>query len=68
MKLVTDGERFAIRKGGWFTRYQYRDIHSDYWWCDPDLVIKYCWGEEQEIRTIFEEMKTQRKRKEWVVK
>lgn len=67
MKLVTDGERFAIRCGGWFSPYYYYDDSRKTWWSCPDIVFDNCWYTELNARQILAELKAKRKRKEWVV-
>lgn len=67
MKLVTDGERFAIRKFSFFCGYVYYDLANGFWWKDRDYVNQYCWDTEEKTRRAYAYLMSKKKRKEWVV-
>ena len=46
--IVTDGEKYAIRKFKLVIGWQYFDIHYlNYWWI-RDYDLKYCWTRSEE--------------------
>lgn len=68
MNLVTDGDRFAIRKHSEFwDGYVYFGLYHGYWWHSKECVKQYCWGDEKRARKVFEYLNRRNNRKEWVV-
>jgi hypothetical protein len=56
VKLVTDGEKWAIERRHWLLRIrQLVDLDHPYvWWFRRDgMSIKRCWGDERYVKALF---------------
>ncbi len=52
MRIVTDGELFAIEKGWIFKRYF--DLKAyPFWWSSDDEYFNDCWGSRQQVEKRF---------------
>jgi hypothetical protein len=58
MKLITDGEKWAIRKWSWFWwGYEYFDLATPgLWWTKHQGYFGDCWADEKKARQWFRRM------------
>lgn len=66
MRIVTDGKKYAVKKGWIDTRFLSLKSDDDYWWSYPTYVEKYCWGTLEEAQSAMERAKSKEcVRKHW---
>jgi hypothetical protein len=60
MKIVTDGEKYAIQTGWWFFK-EYIDLYDQQYSFKPcSRFEKFCWGTKEQVIEVYEKL---RKRK-----
>ena len=57
MKLVTDGEKWSIRKGWWFFRVFYDMKTEGFWWSRNSKFFRDCWDSKDAVERIYRRMR-----------